>query len=171
MGCFNFTMSSNIITTPNEHLQRVNSINRAAVIECGHCNLLVYLHIYRCALHKLLLLRPRHERMVVGVRPGTVYFYLVRYTSWYFMVTIVNWQFFLFPVRSFDTKWPFMSTKHLCHHLSSSISSAPCLSMQVWHRHDEVYLLWLLSRSVPSGCNCWRTELRICHRDSWGILL
>lgn len=41
-------------------------------------------------------------------------------------------------------------------------------SLQIWYWHDEMYLLRLLPRSMPCGRHCWRSQLWIHHRDSWG---
>jgi hypothetical protein len=41
---------------------------------------------------------------------------------------------------------------------------------QVWYRHDEMHLLWILPRGMPGWCHCRRTQLRIFNRDSWGYI-
>jgi hypothetical protein len=39
---------------------------------------------------------------------------------------------------------------------------------QVWYWHDQVHLLWILSRGMPSWCHCWRAKLWIFYGDSRG---
>ena len=46
----------------------------------------------------------------------------------------------------------------------------------LWHRYDEVYLLWVLSGSVSSGCHCRGMEVfiislifRLTKLTNWGL--